>query len=267
MEEPWGANQPNWQALLCIRLLRQGLVRRFLKKPLRTGLARISPRYDIEVAGIKMRCYCDNATEYRATIAHRQRTLSGTDLIDMIISGLRPGDVFFDIGANCGLFTLFAARQVGSSGCVVAVEPIPDIVNRLKFNVAANQFSNVRVVESAVGAEVGTNTIFIHEGEYGQSRMFPVEGYIPRTVPVTTLLNVVQEARVDRIDAMKVDIEGYEDQAIIPFLTAAPRRVWPQKVLMETRNRRHWREDCSAALETAGYRVRWSDSNDALYAL
>jgi FkbM family methyltransferase len=227
----------------------------------------ISAQYDVELAGIKLRCYCDNATDYRAIIGHGQKARSGSDLIEMITRELRPGDVFVDVGANCGQFTLFAARQVGADGRAIAIEPIPAMVSRLTFDLAANNFTNVSVFETAVGADVGTTTLYVHENEYGQSRLFPVDGYVPIPVSVTTLLNIVREAGVERIDAMKVDIEGYEDRAIIPYIEAAPRKLWPRKLLMEIRNRRLWQSDCTAALGAAGYRVLWSDRNDALYAI
>lgn len=73
--------------------------------------------------------------------------------INLITADLHPGDVFVDIGANCGLFTVFAGPKVGPTGKVLAIEPIPEMARRLKFHVAANAFGNVAVCEKAVGSQ------------------------------------------------------------------------------------------------------------------
>jgi len=54
---------------------------------------------------------------------------------------LRAGDVFLDIGANVGFYTLFAAQRVGAGGCVHAFEPEPSTFESLRRSVEANDFS------------------------------------------------------------------------------------------------------------------------------
>ena len=63
---------------------------------------------------------------------------------------LRPGDLFVDIGANVGYYALLAAKRVGPSGAVVAIEASPSIACRLRENIALNGFTNIEVVEAAV---------------------------------------------------------------------------------------------------------------------
>jgi len=69
--------------------------------------------------------------------------------LSKVIDGLKPGDVFVDAGTNCGIFTTFAANRVGARGHVVAIEPIPEMVRRLRLNIATNGFGNVSIFESA----------------------------------------------------------------------------------------------------------------------
>ena len=59
---------------------------------------------------------------------------------------LHPGMVFYDLGANIGLFTLLAARLVGDSGKVFSFEPDPENAARLRRNIQRNGFANVTVV-------------------------------------------------------------------------------------------------------------------------
>jgi predicted methyltransferase len=62
---------------------------------------------------------------------------------------LKPGMNFVDVGANWGLFTLVAARSVGSAGRVVALEPDPRVLAKLKANVRRNELSQVKVLAVA----------------------------------------------------------------------------------------------------------------------
>ncbi|MGC2527457.1 MAG: FkbM family methyltransferase [Candidatus Acidiferrum sp.] len=68
---------------------------------------------------------------------------------------LHPGMVFYDLGANIGLFTLLAARLVGATGRVVSFEPDGDAAARLRRNVQRNQFTNVTVIEAGVWSKSG----------------------------------------------------------------------------------------------------------------
>jgi predicted RNA methylase len=63
---------------------------------------------------------------------------------------IQPGEVFYDLGANIGLFSLMAARLVGASGEVYSFEPDPVNAARLRRNVAQNRLTNVTVVEHGV---------------------------------------------------------------------------------------------------------------------
>jgi FkbM family methyltransferase len=63
---------------------------------------------------------------------------------------LKPDDVFYDLGANIGLFTLIAARITAPRGRVFSFEPDPQNASRLQRNVERNGFSNVTIVESGV---------------------------------------------------------------------------------------------------------------------
>lgn len=105
---PWGDHRPNVLAKACIELLRRRIARGAAKRPFRALLRNLATDYDVEIDGLKLRCrMSDNYTEQMAIerAGHTNRKS-----IDLINNRLRPGDVFVDIGANCGLFTLFGSR-------------------------------------------------------------------------------------------------------------------------------------------------------------
>src|SRR5690349_8071483 len=67
----------------------------------------------------------------------------------MIMAVLEEGSVFVDVGAHVGYYSLLAATQVGPSGKVIAVEPNPPTIQRLRRNLQLNTFTNVAVEEVA----------------------------------------------------------------------------------------------------------------------
>ncbi len=76
---------------------------------------------------------------------------------------LRPGMVFYDLGANIGLFTLLASRLVGDSGKVFSFEPDPENAARLRRNVERNGFTNVTVIEKGIWS-ASTKLNFLKSG-------------------------------------------------------------------------------------------------------
>src|SRR3989338_8733486 len=73
-------------------------------------------------------------------------------------SVLKPGMTFVDVGANIGLFSLMAARQVGPTGKVYAFEPGADNCTLLRKNIEQNGYRNVTIVEKAVSEKPGPAT-------------------------------------------------------------------------------------------------------------
>jgi FkbM family methyltransferase len=68
---------------------------------------------------------------------------------------LKPGMVFYDLGANIGFFSLIAARLVGETGKVFSFEPDPEVTSRLHRNIERNGFTNVKVIEAGIWSESG----------------------------------------------------------------------------------------------------------------
>jgi FkbM family methyltransferase len=256
---PWGSYKATGIWAFLIYLMHCGILRGFLKKPIRILLFLHSPTYDVKIKGLKFRCQIgDNHTDNKVIAGRIDK------LTRLITKDLQQGDTFVDIGANCGLFSLIAARKVGLSGNVVTIEPSQVLLPRLHFNVAANSFDQVRILPTAAGDCVGTMPFYVNPKEHGQSSLAPRPGPSSVNVPVNTLFNIVTLAGIRRIDAMKVDVEGYEDRVLVPFLRDAPEALWPRRILIEIANDRLWKTDCVSALLTTGYRKQWASKNDML---
>jgi FkbM family methyltransferase len=263
--EEWGDYRPRGLAALGIGLTRRRIVRGALRRLVGNTVSGLQPCFDVTVDGIEMRCVTnDNPTEWGLTFTgSRQDGRSRT----LILTGLERGDVFVDVGANCGAFSLFAARLVGAHGRVIAIEPMPEMAERLRFNMASNGFSSIDVLETAVGPQAGHATLYVDEVARGHSSMVPIEGYKRTTVPTTTLQAIVEASGVRKIDALKIDIEGFEDRALLPFIASADRSLWPKRIFMETTWASRWQNDCVDGLTGAGYREAWSGHGDILLVL
>jgi FkbM family methyltransferase len=239
---------------------------RRVKRAIYRLLERRGPVYDIEADGLRFRCRAgDNGGEM---IVIHGRKLARRAELQRVVASLAPGDTFVDVGANFGLFSMYGAKAVGPTGRVIAIEPNPKLVERLRFNVAANGFSHVSIAPVAVGAEPGAATLHIPSTEQDRASLLPVRGQdAAQSVAVEPLAAVLAEHAARSIDLLKIDIEGYEDRALFPFFAAAPEALWPRKVLIE-RNEHRWERDCMAHMLTLGYRVVWQKGRtDALLAL
>jgi FkbM family methyltransferase len=111
-----------------------------------------------------------------------------------------------DVGANVGYYMLLIRQAVGPRGRVDSIEPQPDNVVELRRNIDANRFDNVRLFPVALGEADGEAML---STEINATLLGEPSG--PRTpVAVRRLDDVVEE----RIDLLKVDVEGYEAQVL-----------------------------------------------------
>lgn len=127
---------------------------------------------------------------------------------------LREGDVAVDVGANVGVLTFLAASIVGNSGRVIAVEPNPDNLQLLYRGIVHNGFNNVevlphaasnaRAVFSLTGGTSNTHLIGAREPEEG--------GHFVQSIVLDDALGDLQ-----RLDFVKMDIEGHEPRALEGF--------------------------------------------------
>jgi FkbM family methyltransferase len=128
---------------------------------------------------------------------------------------LRPGDVFVDVGANMGYFTLLAARGVGPTGAVVAFEPAPPTFAKLTANLALNPGAPVRPVRAAVGAHEATVAFYRAPWNDAESSTLERPGAEPAgAVRVAPLARLLSDDEIARTRIVKIDIEGGEWDAV-----------------------------------------------------
>jgi FkbM family methyltransferase len=129
---------------------------------------------------------------------------------------LRPGGVFLDIGANVGHYTTLAASLVGSTGRVVAFEPSPYAYAKLKAVLEDNHLDQVSLFQSAAGDQSGQLDLYLPSEGYlhSPSLVQSDESYTPVKVEVCCLDSHPALANLPAIDMMKIDVEGFEPNAL-----------------------------------------------------
>lgn len=181
-----------------------------------------------------------------------------------LISALRPGGTALDVGANVGLWTIPLAIAAGSvSGKVVAIEPLPANAKRLRENIALNGLDGIVTLFScAVGTSSGTAVLTLREdfaggGEVGNAAICEAGTVVGSVnVPVRTI-DALWPNGSARVDAIKLDIEGFE---IAALLGARELLARDRPTILSEVNRwfyRQRKEDLDATLMSAlpvGYR-------------
>lgn len=126
---------------------------------------------------------------------------------------LRERDVFVDVGANWGYFSLAAAARVGPCGRVVAFEPEPRMYALLASNVAANRIRTIEIHQVAVGATGGRLAFAAFgadEGNWGTSRAVADGRPADFDSPCVDLDSALDASGVDVVRLVKIDVEGGE---------------------------------------------------------
>jgi FkbM family methyltransferase len=145
--------------------------------------------------------------------------------------------VFVDGGANVGMYSLYViaqARALGWPVQVVAVEPDPVNLGRLRDNLAASAAHEAAVAPVALGAQAGSARIESEQTNRGEVRVSETGGV---EVQMQPLAQVLGERAIDHVDALKLDIEGHELPVLTAFFETAPKSLWPRLILLEVGKR------------------------------
>jgi len=124
---------------------------------------------------------------------------------------LKSGDVFVDVGANIGYYSVLAAHLVGPEGSVHAFEPSARIRSRLCRNVSLNRFTQIFVRPQAVGSRAGVVQLVEPEGNVNDGLAYVDKRGECRGVDVEAIrLDDLEEFTARPPALIKVDVEGGE---------------------------------------------------------
>ena len=271
---PWGSHAPalgmaRWLGFL--HRLPPGPFWRRIALWLRGPCKHMLPQWvDLTVWGLRLRLRgTGNLSE--------QRLITMPQYLDPIerqtLARVLPEDgIFLDIGANAGVYSLWAASLGKRPLRIEAFEPDPELCASLRFNLASNGLEAcVHLHEVAVGPEEGSVRLMSEEGNKGENHIGGVSAGDEKAeggglmVPMITLPGFLQRESIPRIDALKIDIEGHECGALRPLFEQCPRSVWPRWLICEVVHDED--DELAGLLRSHGYRLRDRGRLNGIYAL
>jgi FkbM family methyltransferase len=219
---------------------------------------------DMDTLGARMRLWpYNNVCE--------KRILFTPQLFDpqeraILQSHIKQGFVFLDIGANIGAYALFVAAKAGPKARILAIEPQPDIFDRLTYNIQQNPFGTIKAVACAIADKQGDLTLFLDSRNKGESsvKIVGASQSAHVRVPATTLMDLIHQEGFSHIDAIKLDVEGAEDLILEPFFRDAPTQLHPTLILVEN-GKGQWQIDLPTLLESHHYRLQLSTRLNLVY--
>lgn len=130
-------------------------------------------------------------------------------LIGLLKNIISKGMVVVDIGANIGYFPLVESKLVGNEGKIIAIEPFPDSYNLLKDNIKLNNASNFICKNLAISDQNGKAIMYSFDMANWNSLLHGNRNFSSSFEVQTSTLDTLLETET-KIDAIRMDIEGYE---------------------------------------------------------
>jgi FkbM family methyltransferase len=209
---------------------------------------------DLETFGVRMRLYpYKNVCERRILFTPQY---FDTDEIRILSSRIVDGFTFIDVGSNVGWYALSVAREAGGVPTrILAVEPQPEIFDRLIYNIRQNPSCTIKAVDCAVADKTGELTLFLDPLNRGEASLKIVNSSQTDAirVPAVTMLELLSREGLTRVDAIKLDVEGAEDLVLDPFFRDAPASLYPSLFVVANVPER-WQIDVVKLQKSKGYR-------------
>lgn len=258
----FGHFAPNALQRALISLARSSILRRgvFRATMTRLILALGCGSLDIRFRGAAFRIRGENnLIEYGLLLVP---TYNGID-IDFLLEGAPEAATFVDLGCNIGLYSLplAVARPLGR---VVAVDANPKMIARIRWNGSASDVKNLTAVHAAVSDSEGRGDLVIRKDDVA---IVAVQEHGDGEMPIRTLASILADAGVDAIHGLKIDIEGHEDRALVPFLDGCGAGLLPRRIVIEHPEPNADYPGCTAAFARHGYRLVGRSRNNSLYVL
>ncbi|MCF6300011.1 MAG: FkbM family methyltransferase [Proteobacteria bacterium] len=234
----------NWFGRICALM-----VRKYIKNK--------HPEWiDVEVEGFRLRSnITDNVSE--------RKYIFMPWLFDPVEhkymqKNLSKNSVFIDIGANAGIYTLWAAQLLGKEGTILSFEPNPIMFERLIKNISFNKtekWPRLHLCDQAVSDQSGDLSLYLDPVNFGGSSLLQRNQTDSKiSVSAITLVEKVKSLKLKQIDLLKIDIEGAEERALLPFFKQASDQLLPKAIIIENSDDL-WETDLNKTFKKYHYKL------------
>lgn len=260
--QPFGTHQPtkaiqrqlDWCHRMPANWWGQWLARSIGSRVLR----QVQGPLDLAIGSVQLRCQLhDSPTEQSFVCSPKSWQAQERQWLQ---DALPPEGVFVDIGAHVGIHSTQAITSLNRLGTVLAIEPNPQAMTRLQFNLATTRDAQtekprVETVAAGVLDEGGELELYmaIDNLDLG-SFIQPPEPQHSTRIPCTTLMNLIEAQHLSRVDVIKCHTNGTEDRALVPFLLEAPNHLLPHGFIIN-HQADLWQLDLVATLQQRSYQI------------
>jgi len=146
---------------------------------------------------------------------------------------LYEGDIFFDIGANIGIYTILASRLVSDKGIVVSIEADPYNYKKLIKNIKLNNLNNIVTLNIGVSDKSELLKLGINKTGNRGGNSFTYSGNESVDVQCESLSKIVHNLDIKSIKLLKIDIEGFEYRVLKEFFENVTETLYPNYIIIE----------------------------------
>ena len=215
------------------------LVNKFLNKKINESNP--IPSLVVSVNEVPFKFYFDKLSNLSKFVGKDDR-----EEIEFLKSNMKDNFTFIDIGANNGFYTQMILNEYPKLKApkILAIEPNPLMCERIKENIQLLDnyecivSKHVEIINCAVGESDGESFLDYSSG-YGQAQINKEYNQgIP--IKIKSLIDILHMHDISKIDALKIDVEGYEMIALEPFFKGAPTELLPKKIVIEYTHNNEW---------------------------
>ena len=199
----------------------------------------------------------NNMIEYGILLDKKYNCLD----LEFLLEGANLDSNFVDLGSNIGLYSQPLALA-SPNGIILSIDANPLMKSRLLFNIKASAIKNIQFVLSAVSNKIGKGSLKIRKDDIA---IVAVDETIESDIKINTLENIIKENNLKSIYGLKIDIEGHEDKALVPFLLKTTEALLPKKIVIEKLSKYSDYPECTLAFDKLNYNLISRSKNNSFY--
>ncbi|MDC1348227.1 FkbM family methyltransferase [Amylibacter sp.] len=165
------------------------------------------------------------------------------------------------MGCNIGLYSLPLASSA-PNGTVISIDANPLMKSRLSFNANSSGIKNIQIICSAVSDKTGEGSLLIRKND---TAIVSVNEDIKGSKKIDKLENIIREQGLKSIYGLKIDIEGHEDKALVPFLLNVDEDLLPKRIVIEKKTKNSDYPGCAIAFKKLNYTLVSRSRNNSFY--
>ncbi len=175
------------------------------------------------------------------------------------------GSTFFDIGANIGYYSISCSNYGFEK--IFSFEPIPRVIEQLKTNIQLNELEDlIQVIPKGLGEKNEVKEINEDLTNFGNSSFTnKILKKITHKIEVINLKDFIKERGIVTLDAIKIDVEGYEDRVLYQFLESLREDKLPKILIIEFSNSNLWEKDLFKLLKSKSYKKKLKTRGNIIF--